>query len=37
MNNLVKHGVLMPDGGRAKIDFRPLDTAVRVAKRIKEK
>ena len=36
MNHLAKHGVPTPDGGRAMIDFRPLDTAVRVTKRMKE-
>ena len=37
LKNLAKYGVPTPDGGREKINLRPLDTVVRVTKRMKEK
>lgn len=36
MNNLANHGLPMPDGGRAKIDLRPLDTVLRITESMKE-
>jgi hypothetical protein len=37
IDNLAKHGIPMPDGGRLKVDFRSLDNVIRLTEFMKEK